>query len=65
MDPTKEQRVWGKFYETMQRSYSGSSLVTTAGFTFIKAKSMLIIFFESKGIVHGELVLAGRRVNSA
>jgi hypothetical protein len=30
-----------------------------------KAKSMLIIFFAVKGIVHNELILAGQTVNSA
>jgi hypothetical protein len=30
-----------------------------------KAKSMLIIFFDVKGIVHKEFVLAGKIVNSA
>jgi hypothetical protein len=30
-----------------------------------KAKSMLIIFFGIKGIVHKEFVLAGQTVNSA
>jgi hypothetical protein len=31
----------------------------------MKVKSMLIIFFDIKGIVHKEFVLAGRTVNSA
>jgi hypothetical protein len=30
-----------------------------------KVKSMLIIFFDIKGIVHKEFVLAGQRVNPA
>jgi hypothetical protein len=30
-----------------------------------KVKSMLIIFFDIRGIVHREFVLAGQRANSA
>jgi hypothetical protein len=30
-----------------------------------KVKSMLIVFFDIKGIVHKEFVLAGQTVNSA
>jgi hypothetical protein len=51
------------------------SLVMRGGFTVMaetkqqfsqwKVKSMIIIFFDIKGIVHKEFVLAGQTVNSA
>jgi hypothetical protein len=36
-----------------------------AGQAKSKIKSMLIMFFDSKGIFHKEFVLAGQTVNSA
>jgi hypothetical protein len=81
MDLTKEQRVCIKFCanlrkiaiekESMNRTWESECLVQTSpklkNVTQMKnkVKSMLIIFFDIKGIIHKEFVLAGQTVNSA
>jgi hypothetical protein len=53
--------------ERKHELYTESPLTETAKARQVKSKvkSMLIIFFDNKGIVHKEFVLAGQTVSAA
>jgi hypothetical protein len=56
--------IWGRKYELYMES-PNSLRPRKVRQVKSKFKSILIVFFDTKGIIHNEFVLAGLTVNSA